>query len=252
MAKYNSLDTLAKPTYDISGYGEDLFLPITTDTLTLQAITWSAVDELVQEHSEDLEAYSRLVSDIDSLGILHEGDGTRFTRQYDFLTDMSAFCYKFNLTFAVALDVTSYTSGNHSIDSVTVNFYELLPDKTQLRQIATMLHDTNMGNIGAVETKVAIMHFEGNTPFKVNNGNYLRCEIIFNSTDTGTATSFEGIMPYFYCQEGSLAKTMIESGLEMHLHASLDHAFPIFRDQSVVNKVDYSGINIDGIDRADQ
>ena len=59
-------------------------------------------------------------------------------------------------------------------------------------------------------------------------------------------------MPYFYCQEGSLAKTMIESGLEMHLHASLDHAFPIFRDQSVVNKVDYSGINIDGIDRADQ
>lgn len=252
MAKYNSLDTLAKPTYDISGYGEDLFLPITTDTLTLQAITWSAVDELVQEHSEDLEAYSRLVSDIDSLGILHEGDGTRFTRQYDFLTDMSAFCYKFNLTFAVALDVTAYTSGNHSIDSVTVNFYELLPDKTQLRQIATMLHDTNMGNIGAVETKVAIMHFEGNTPFKVNNGNYLRCEIIFNSTDTGTATSFEGIMPYFYCQEGSLAKTMIESGLEMHLHASLDHAFPIFRDQSVVNKVDYSGINIDGIDRADQ
>tara|TARA_R110000824_G_scaffold51333_3_gene143308 strand:- start:113 stop:871 length:759 start_codon:yes stop_codon:yes gene_type:complete len=252
LAKYNSLDTLAKPTYDISGYGEDLFLPITTDTLTLQAITWSAVDELVQEHSEDLEAYSRLVSDIDSLGILHEGDGTRFTRQYDFLTDMSAFCYKFNLTFAVALDVTAYTSGNHSIDSVTVNFYELLPDKTQLRQIATMLHDTNMGNIGAVETKVAIMHFEGNTPFKVNNGNYLRCEIIFNSTDTGTATSFEGIMPYFYCQEGSLAKTMIESGLEMHLHASLDHAFPIFRDQSVVNKVDYSGINIDGIDRADQ
>ena len=252
MAKYNSLDTLAKPTYDISGYGEDLFLPITTDTLTLQAITWSAVDELLQEHSEDLEAYSRLVSDIDSLGILHEGDGTRFTRQYDFLTDMSAFCYKFNLTFAVALDVTAYTSGNHSIDSVTVNFYELLPDKTQLRQIATMLHDTNMGNIGAVETKVAIMHFEGNTPFKVNNGNYLRCEIIFNSTDTGTATSFEGIMPYFYCQEGSLAKTMIESGLEMHLHASLDHAFPIFRDQSVVNKVDYSGINIDGIDRADQ
>tara|TARA_R110000751_G_scaffold39943_1_gene95056 strand:+ start:497 stop:1255 length:759 start_codon:yes stop_codon:yes gene_type:complete len=252
LAKYNSLDTLAKPTYDISGYGEDLFLPITTDTLTLQAITWSAVDELLQEHSEDLEAYSRLVSDIDSLGILHEGDGTRFTRQYDFLTDMSAFCYKFNLTFAVALDVTAYTSGNHSIDSVTVNFYELLPDKTQLRQIATMLHDTNMGNIGAVETKVAIMHFEGNTPFKVNNGNYLRCEIIFNSTDTGTATSFEGIMPYFYCQEGSLAKTMIESGLEMHLHASLDHAFPIFRDQSVVNKVDYSGINIDGIDRADQ
>tara|TARA_R110002020_G_scaffold69913_1_gene181722 strand:+ start:32 stop:790 length:759 start_codon:yes stop_codon:yes gene_type:complete len=250
MTLYNSLQTLTKPVYDISAYGEDLFLPITTDTLALQAVTWSAVNELVQEHSEDLEAYSRLVSDIDSLGILNEGDGNRFSRQYDFLTDMSAWAYKFNLTFAVALSVTAYTSGNHSVDSVTVNFYELLPDKTQLRQIATMQHDTNMSNLGATGTNVAIMHFEGNTPFKIIQGNYLRCEIIFNSTDTGTATSFEGIMPYFYCQTGSLAKTMIESGLEAHLHPALDHAFPVFRDESIVNKLDFDGVTKDGMNRA--
>ena len=225
MAKYNSLDTLTKPVYDISSYGEDLFLPLTTDTLALQAFTWSATNELLQEHSTDLEAYSRLVSDIDTLGILNEGDGNRFSRTYDFLTDMSAWAYKFNLTFAVALSVTAYTSGAHSVDSVTVNFYELLPDKTQLRQIT-------------------------NNPFKITQGNYLRCEIIFNSTDSGTATSFEGIMPYFYCQTGSLAKTMIESGLEMHLHPALDHAFPVFRDQSITNKIDYDGINIDGVNRA--
>ena len=250
MAKYNSLDTLTKPVYDISAYGEDLFLPLTTDTLALQAFTWSATNELLQEHSTDLEAYSRLVSDIDTLGILNEGDGNRFSRTYDFLTDMSAWAYKFNLTFAVALSVTAYTSGAHSVDSVTVNFYELLPDKTQKRQITTMQHDTEMSNLGATGTNVAIMHFEGNNPFKITQGNYLRCEIIFNSTDSGTATSFEGIMPYFYCQTGSLAKTMIESGLEMHLHPALDHAFPVFRDQSITNKIDYDGINIDGVNRA--
>mgnify|MGYP003645416458 FL=1 len=250
MVNYNSTQTLTKANYDISNYGEDLFLPLTTDTLALQSITWSALDELLQEESTDLEAYSRLVSDIDTLGILNEGDGVRYSRTFDFLTDMSAWCYKFNLTFAVALDVTAYTSGAHSVDSVKVTFSELLPDKTEKRQITTMIHNTNMTNIAAVETAVAIMHFEGNTPFKIAQGNYLRMAIEFNSTDTNTATTFEGIMPYFYCQEGALAKTLIESGLEMHLHPALDHAFPVFRDESITNQLDFDGVNKEGFDRS--
>ena len=197
MTVYDSLDTLTKATYDVSNYGEDLFLPITTDTLALQAITWSGLNELLQEESTDLEAYSRLVSDFDTLGILNEGDGIRYDRTFDFLTDMSAWTYKFNLTFAVGLSVTAYTSGAHSVDSVKVTFSELLPDKSEKRIIASMIHNTGMTNIGAVEDKVAIMHFEGNTPFKITQGNYLRMKIEFNSTDTNTATSYEGIMPYF-------------------------------------------------------
>jgi len=250
LVDYNSTQTLTKANYDISNYGEDLFLPLTTDTLALQSITWSELDELLQEESTDLEAYSRLVSDIDTLGILNEGDGVRYSRTFDFLTDMSAWCYKFNLTFAVALDVTAYTSGAHSIDSVKVTFSELLPDKTEKRQITTMIHNTGMTNIAAVETAVAIMHFEGNTPFKITNGNYLRMAIEFSSTDTSTATTFEGIMPYFYFQAGALAKTLCESGLEMHLHPSLDHAFPIFRDESITNQLDFDGVTKQGFDRS--
>ena len=250
MALYNSLDTLTKATYDVSNYGEDLFLPLTTDTLALQAITWSDLDELLQEESTDLEAYSRLVSDIDSLGILNEGDGVRYDRTFDFLTDMSAWCYKFNLTFAVGLSVTAYTSGAHSVDSVKVTFSELLPDKTSKRVIASMIHNTGMTNIGAVEDKVAIMHFEGNNPFKITQGNYLRMKIEFNSTDTATATSFEGIMPYFYFQAGALAKTMCESGLGLHLHPALSHAFPVLRDENKVNQLDFDGVSKDGFDRS--
>jgi hypothetical protein len=250
LVNYNSLDTLTKPVYDISNYGEDLFLPLTTDTLALQSITWSDLDELLQEESTDLEAYSRLVSDIDTLGILNEGDGVRYSRTFDFLTDMSAWCYKFNLTFCAALDVSAYTSGAHSIDSIKITFSELLPDKTEKRQITTMIHDTNMTNIAAVKTQAAIMHFEGNDPFKITQGNYLRLAIEFSSTDTLTATTFEGIMPYFYCQEGALAKTMIESGLEMHLHPSLSHAFPVFRDENIVNQIDFDGVNKRGFDRS--
>ena len=250
MAIYNSLDTLTKPVYDVANYGEDLFLPLTTDTLALQSITWSALDELLQEESTDLEAYSRLVSDIDTLGILNEGDGIRYNRSFDFLTDMSAFTYKFNLTFAVGLSVTSYGSGAHSVDSVKVTFLELLPDKSIKRTIASMIHNTGMTDIAAVEDKVAIMHFEGNNPFKITQGNYLRIIIEFNSTDTGTATSFEGIMPYFYFQAGSLAKTMCESGIQLHLHPALSHSFPIFRDENIVNQIDFDGVNKDGFDRS--
>ena len=250
MALYDSLDTLTKATYDVSNYGEDLFLPLTTDTLALQAITWSDLDELLQEESTDLEAYSRLVSDIDSLGILNEGDGVRYDRTFDFLTDMSAWCYKFNLTFAVGLSCTAFTSGNHSVDSVKVTFSELLPDKTSKRVIASMIHNTGMTNIGAVEDKVAIMHFEGNNPFKITQGNYLRMKIEFNSTDTATATSFEGIMPYFYFQAGALAKTMCESGLGLHLHPALSHAFPVLRDENKVNQLDFDGVSKDGFDRS--
>ena len=56
-------------------------------------------------------------------------------------------------------------------------------------------------------------------------------------------------MPLFYFQKSSLAKTMIESTLGLHLHPALDHAQPVFRDQSIQEALDYSGVQKDGIDR---
>ena len=111
VAPYNVNDLLEKPVYDVSSYGEDLQLPFGLKNLALQAITWSDLDELLVVDA-DMENYSRLVSDIDSLGIMHEGDGVAFDQTYEWLSDMSAFVYKFNITLCVALSVTAYTSGN--------------------------------------------------------------------------------------------------------------------------------------------
>ena len=107
-----------------------------------------------------------------------------------------------------------------------------------------------MTNITAVKDQAVIMTFEGNDPFKVAQGNKITIQIILNRTDTGTATSYEGIMPLFYFQKSSLAKTMIESTLQMHLHPALDHAFPVFRDQSIQDELDYDGVSRDGFDRS--
>ena len=249
MPPYSVNDLLQKPVYDVSAYGEDLQLPLGTKKLALQAITWSSLDELLVVDA-DMENYSRLVSDIDSLGIMNEGDGTAFDQTYTWLSDMSAFVYKFNLTLCVALSVTAYTGGNHSIDSVQVIIKETLGDGTVVSQIANMTKSTGMTNITAVKDQAVIMTFEGNTPFKVAQGNKVTIQIILNRTDTGTATSFEGIMPLFYFQSSSLAKTMIESTMQMHLHPALDHAFPVFRDQSVQDELDYDGVSKEGFDRS--
>ena len=249
MPPYNVNDLLEKPVYDVSSYGEDLQLPFGLKNLALQAITWSDLDELLVVDA-DMENYSRLVSDIDSLGIMHEGDGVAFDQTYEWLSDMSAFVYKFNITLCVALSVTAYTGGNHSIDSVNVIIKETLQDGTVLRTLANMTKATGMTNITAVKTIAVIMTFEGNTPFKVAQGNKVTTQIILNRTDTNTATSFEGIMPLFYFQISDLAKTMIESTMQMHIHAALDHAFPIFRDQSIQDEIDYDGVTREGFDRS--
>ena len=249
MPPYSVNDLLQKPVYDVSAYGEDLQLPLGTKKLALQAITWSDLDDLLVVDA-DMENYSRLVSDIDSLGIMNEGDGTAFDQTYTWLSDMSAFVYKFNLTLCVALSVTAYTGGNHSIDSVQVIIKQTLGDGTVVSQIANMTKSTGMTNITAVKDQAVIMTFEGNTPFKVAQGNKVTIQIILNRTDTGTATSYEGIMPLFYFQNSSLAKTMIESTMQMHLHPALDHAFPVFRDQSVHDELDYDGVTQKGFDRS--
>ena len=248
MPPYNVNDLLEKPVYDVSAYGEDLQLPLGQKKLALQSITWSQLDELLVVDA-DMENYSRLVSDIDSLGIMTQGDGVAFDQTYTWLSDMSAFVYKFNLTLCVALDVTAYSSGNHSIDSVQVIIKETLADGTIIRTIADMTKDTGMTNITAVKTNAVIMTFEGNTPFKVAQGNKVTVQIILNRTDTNTATSFEGIMPLFYFQISDLAKTMVESTMSLHLHPALDHAFEVFRDQSIQEQLDYDGVTIEGVKR---
>jgi len=247
-ARFNVNDLLEKPVYDVSSYGEDLQLPFGTKNLALQSITWSELDELLLVDS-DMENYSRLVSDIDALGVMNQGDGVAFDQTYTWLSDMSAFVYKFNITLCVALEVTAYTSGNHSVDSVNVIIKETLADGTIVREIANMSKATGMTNTQAVESKAVIMTFEGNIPFKVAQGNKVTIQIILGRTDTSTATTFEGIMPLFYFQKSALAKTMVESTMQLHLHPALDHAFEVFRDQSIQEQLDYDGVNIDGVKR---
>ncbi len=89
---YSVNDLLIKPTYDVAFYGQDIVIPIGTDTLALQSLTWSDLDELLQASTPNTDAnlnpYSRLVSDINTLGIANEGDGVQFSRTYEWLSNI--------------------------------------------------------------------------------------------------------------------------------------------------------------------
>ena len=181
--------------------------------------------------------------------MVNEGDGIRFDRTYEYLSDQSAWVYKLAINVCAVLDVTAFTSGAHSVDSIRFILTERRIDGTLVKEVEDQTIDTGMTDTAAVETKAAIVLFETNKPFKIEQGNILRLQIIFNSTDTLVATTFEGIMPTYYMQEGSLAKLMIESAMILHLHSALDHAFIVLRDSSLQDQLDFSGVPRAGVSR---
>ncbi len=251
---FNVNDLLVKPVYDVAFYGEDITIPLSEDTLALASITWSTISQLLQLAPPNADAHiednPRLVSDIDTLGILNEGDGIQYDRTFEWLSDMSAWVYKFHISIAFALSVTAFTSGSHNVDSIRVIITERLQDGTLVKPVADITEMTGMTALTATGVNVVVATLEGNKPFKISQGNIVRIQIIGNRTDTGVATSFEGIMPLFYTQEGALAKLLQESNITLHVHPALDHAFEVFRDQSFQEQLDYDGVAKDRNDRS--
>ena len=76
-----------------------------------------------------------LFSDVDVLGVATEGDGVRFNRIYEWLADNSTWVYKYVINIAVALSVTAFTSGAHSITSVRFTLSERKIDGELIKEI---------------------------------------------------------------------------------------------------------------------
>ncbi len=242
----NINDLLIKPTYSVSSSGVTKILPFGTDTVALQNISWSGLNELLQVASGagdvDLKDFGFTLSNIDGIGIMNEGDGIRYSRLFDIVMDLTAWVYKIDITLCAALAVTAWTSGNHSIDSVRIIISEIDPDGVEIVGIDDRTIDTGMTTIGSAVNAAVIINYNLSKPAKLTLGNSLRIEITFNSTDTLVATSFEGVCPFFYFQEGATTKLLAESQIILHTMPALDQAFVVFRDQSAQDGLDYSGV----------
>lgn len=246
-----------KPVYDVSNYGEDITIQCGIDNLTLQSITAStaAFFKATETVNIDgtatttfpLEDLDIVLSDINTFGIAHEGDDTAFNRIYVIEPDMTAFVYKASIKMAFALNVSAFTNGTRDLTDVQFIIKQSVNDSmTELIDnfsvTATLTALTATGT--AIFIIVADRHY---TNFKAIKGRPITIQIIVNESGSGTNTRQVGIMPCFPFQAAAIIKPVTTSVISLHLHPSLDHAFPVFRDQNAMQLLDYSGVaNPDG------
>ena len=247
-----------KPVYDVSNYGEDLSIQFGIDNLTLQSFTMSASTTAVFKSTEtvDLSGSATTVfpvedmdligSDIDVFGIAHEGDDTAFNRIYVFEPDMTAMIYKASVKMAFALNVSALTNGSCDIASVSFIISQVVNGVTE--KMDEFVVPATLTALTATGTQVFIIVADRHyTTFKAIKGQPITVQIIVNETQSGTNTRQVGIMPLFPFQKAAVLKPVTSSVLSLHIHATLDHAFPVFRDQNAVQLLDYSGTsNPDG------
>ena len=246
---FSPTNLLIKPVYGVNDYGEDKIIPLGLDQLTLQSLTITAIDQILRNDNDEIEDIPVITTDSDTMAIAHEGDDTAFDRIYTWRPDMTAWVYKTAFVMAVALRVSAYTTGSFRIDSITINATEELPDGTENQKIVQNLviaPSTAFTALTATGEQMFIILADWNTPYKVTKGNPIQIQIAINET-TGTGTRQVGIMPLFPFQQTNIAnypKIHTISHVGFHIHASLDHAFPVFRDQSTEDKLDYAGTTI--------
>ena len=243
---FNVTDTLAKPTYDISSYGMDLSLLLGTETGTLQEVTMATANFEQSGDHHHMDSYSIVISDNSTAGLVHEGNDTSYDQTYEFLTDMSAILYKYDIICAVGVNVSAFTSGSVKLDSVRFTATENLQDGTEVRVLFDNYVDCSLSALTGTGANVFIAHSEGIPMVKIANSNKVQLRIRINETVSGTNTRQVGIFPLFPFQKTATMKLWTNSAFDWHVHPSLDHADPIFRAQNVQELIDYSGVTING------
>ena len=254
MSSIPTLPTLAKikPVYDVSNYGEDLTLQFGIDNLTLTSITASSASFFKSTESVNIDGTATttfpvedmdiILSDVNTFGVAHEGNNTAFDRIYTFEPDMTAMIYKASIKMAFALNVSAYTTGSFDLTSVKFTIKQSLDSQTT-QLIDNFVLDATLTALTATGTQIFVIVADRHyTNFEAIKGRPITIQITVNET-TGTGTRQIGIMPCFPFQAAAIIKPVTSSVLSLHVHPTLDHAFPIFRDQNSMQLLDYSGVS---------
>ena len=217
------------PTYGVDNTGVDLFLPIGNDTsLTAQSfvISTATLTQSTDDGKVSMDHQDTLLSDADTVHLLHQGNDTAFDQTYRFRPDMTMLVYKTRILLAVGVNVSSYSSGDIDLSNCTITITEVAGDNNVLFQ---QTFPITMAVISSAVGSYFILDADFTTIFKVWSGNPLDVRIeIPVATKTGTATAQTGILPLFAFSAPAQLKPFTLSGLTFHIHASLDHADPIF------------------------
>ena len=233
---------LIKPVYDVGFYGHDVTVPLSMlsgSTVTLVPSTSTFV-QILDDTKVPIDEIPLVITDSDEMELIHSGDDTDFDKTWIWIPDMSANLYKFTANFAVAMNVSAYTSGNFKISSVQIivtqtkgTYSEVLIDR---------LIDPGMSNMASATSQIALINLDTQTAKKVFDKS-ITIQIKVN-TSSGVGTYQCGIVPLYCYFSAHTPKVWTTSAIVMHLHGALDHAFPVFRNEDNENRLDRSGIGI--------
>lgn len=233
---------LIKPTYDVANFGHDTTLPLnclsgSTTTLTPSTATFVQV---LEDSRVPIDEVDMFITDSDKMVLVHAGNDTDADFSWEWTPDMSAQAYQISFNFAVGMKVSTYGAGNFKISDVQVIMKQIGGGEGDFTYINKII-DPGMANMASATEQVAIINFSTKVSAKVFD-KPLTFQIKVN-TDSGTGVYQTGIIPLFCYFSAAVPKTWTTSSVLMHIHADLAHAFPIFRDEDNMNKLD-TGIGL--------
>ena len=252
MIEFSASDTLTKQVYDSADYGQTLMIPLVQDAgLTLQTVTpsTSTFDQSnISATVFPVNDINQIVSNIDEIAIAHEGDDTDFNRIYQWQPEGYGVVYKTNLVACFGLNVEVDTSGSWNLANVQMIITKHKPDGTLVETILDKTVPSSLTALTDVGTQLFIVDIEHSVPFTVKADHPIRIQIIVSPL-VGVGTSQVGICPLFCYNSEATNKVFTTSIFKMHIHPSLENAYPVIRKSSRSDELDFSGVTSKGVNR---
>jgi len=233
---------LIKPVYDVGYYGHDVSVPLSTLSGLSQTVvpSTSTFVQVLEDSKVPVDELPLFISESDVMQMIHQGNGNDYNETFIWQPDMAANLYKATLSFAVGLNVSAYTSGNFKIETIQMIIKQQKGDYVET--LVNRIIDPGMANIASAVAQVAVITFDTTVAKKVFDKS-ITVQIIVTAA-SGSGTFQCGIFPLFCYIAPAVPKVWTSSAFIMHLHGSLDHAFPVFRNEDNENLLDHSGIGI--------
>jgi hypothetical protein len=222
--------------YDISTGGIPLPLPLDIPhTYTEQQITFStasyrrSTDPTFLTSAGTTTTFRRLLRDQDRIVmqtdtglILHEGNDTAFTEEFLYSSPITGVIDQLELSFAVGVNVSAFTNGSVTINSVTVtprSFFAAaaIDGFNQSAYTPTTIAVASAFTaLTATGTQIFIVKAVLNTPMRVYQNQPFGFTITINETSSGTNTRQIGLVPIFPYQATDVFKKFYESEIIAH------------------------------------
>ncbi len=238
-------DLLVTPVYNLADYGKDLFIPLSSAGVSTTTFDNSAATILRNTFTapgsvtgEEIDDYPTVIANENTLTMWHAGNDTNYDRIFRFSPDAQAVLSKAYMNIAFVMNVSAFTSGDVTFDSVDVEIVQRQNDSGAGDLVLfTNRFATGHGALGAATADIFIL----STVFgDINLTKNLPLDFHFTINTTETATSIltfqTGVVPFFAYNTQSNTKPYSLSGIGLHVNTDFDNAQSVMRKAGSTTK----------------